>query len=774
MENDGSGNLPDPQVVLNWAKHYAFNLGWVIIPIHRFVGYGRKGEEVCSCEVRTGEKWKNCSGKAGKHPWVKWGGILSPQQGFDAFLGVWNENPHGVNIGIRTGKVSGIWALDLDEGVDKSGVASLERWLKEKTLSYEGDLNSTLIAKTGGGGYHYIFDYPEGLDKIPTVAPHPEMGPNVDIKGDGGYIIVHPAMHRSGNMYNWATPIGTDRTVLKLAPEVIITAVRKRQRVVGSVAAAYTPDLMELKLYAEDLANKKKSDIQKKVGKNMKEALAGNAIADEGGGHDCYRDIMFWIAKRWKRSSPEEIVQYFEESVKARFADRADASTDMSNLVDSMQSALEKHAEEATQWAAQVAINSEGRVVANDANMLLFFRNHEAWQGVFGYDRRLNKPVYLKRPPLVRSVDELDMSSDKSETALWFQTRGDMSGRFAQTDYSSAIMSASKDKMFDPLVDMLEELKGKWDGHPRLSTHLQRVAGVVDDRWSRLVFRKFMISGVARIMDPGCKVDTMFILEGDQGFKKSTFFSTLLPNDRYFSDGVSKVKTDIETIRLIHSGPLIFELGELSGLRKQEVDEIKAFLSTKVDLLRPLYEAPRQAKRRCIFVGSTNLNDYLRDATGGRRFWPVIVTRVIDIKTVIAERAQLWAEALVAYEAGEEWWLESAEDIALAKVEQDRRFEEDIWTPKVRIWLAKKKVPAPNEGATTQNEQFQEVANEKLAGDYVTVAQVAEHALDIEMKNARGGEGKRIEGILRKDCWLPVRVYINGKQTRVWKRPIGE
>lgn len=791
-ENETYENRPDPQTILNWAHFYSVVLGWVLIPIHKFMGYRHDGTERCSCEL-TGKKWKGCTGKAGKHPWgdidqgAKYGHILTPQQGLDIFAKALNRYPDGVNIGVRTGRLSGIWAIDVDMGTEKDGVASMEAWLTKNNLSY-ADLNSTLVAYTGGGGWHHVFAYPPNVDKIPTVAPHAGMGPHVDLKGDGGYIIVEPSVHRTGKIYRWSTstPIGKD--ALKLAPEVIITAVRKQQRGLGSLGGvggtggAYTPSLVELQEYAEELL-RKKSPTKNTAGRHMVEALKGNAIADEGGGHDAYRNICFYIALKWKRCDPSEVLTYFEDSVQARFAHKADVSTDMANLVDSMQTALDKVIDEAKSWTGQLALTGDGeRAAANDANLLLYFRNHEAWQGVFGYDLRLNKPVYLKRPPLVRVSDELDMTSDKSETALWFQTKGEMMGKVAANDYGSAVISASKDNEFDPLVDMLNELKGKWDGHPRLATHLQRVAGVEDDAWSRLVFRKFMISAVARIMVPGCKVDTMFILEGDQGFKKSTFFSTLIPHKRYFSDGIAKVKHDVETIRLIHSGPLIFELGELSGLRKQEVDEIKAFLSAEEDHLRPLYEAPRKVLRRVVFVGSTNLNDYLRDSTGGRRFWPVIVTRVIDIATVKEEREQLWAEALAAYGDGkglndgngERWWLETAEEHALAKIEQDRRYEEDIWTQKVRTYLTKKKVAIPEEGASTQNEQLQEVVNEKLPGEYVTVSQVAEHALDIEMKNARGGEAKRIESILRKDSWIPTRIYIDGKRTRVWKRPPGE
>ena len=775
-------NAPHPQTLLDWAKYYAFTLGWVIIPIHRIVGHRHDGTQVCSCEVSSGKKWKNCGGKAGKHPWVKWGQLTTPQEGFDSFMRVFNENPNGVNIGIRTGRESGIWAIDIDVGANKHGVEALEAWLTKNKLSYP-ELNAVaLIQRTGGGGFHYIFNYPaEG--KIPTVAPHKDMGPDVDIKGHGGYIIGEPSLHHMDVQYGFEGRMVASREEINDAPAIVVAAVFKQQRGPGTTSIEeYTPDRLDIQMYADELAAKR-HETSKRVGVDMQEALKGNAIAGEGGAHDGYRDIMFFIAKRWKRCNPDEIVAHFEDSVAARFAHKPDASTDIENVMDAMQSALAKVHEESTSWSAQVMMNSEGRVIANDANMLLFFRNHDAWKGVFGFDLRMNKPVYIRRPPLVRASEDLDMTSDKSETALWFQTRGGMSGRFAQNDMSSAIMAVSKDQAFDPLVDMLNELRGQWDGTPRLATAMQRVAGVPDDAWSRLVFRKWMISAIARIMIPGSKVDTMFILEGSQGFKKSTFFSTLLPETRYFSDGVSKVKQDVETLRLIHSGPLIFELGELSGLRKQEVDEIKAFLSGQEDLIRPLYEAPRQMKRRCIFVGSTNLNDYLRDSTGGRRFWPVVVTKVIDIKTVKEERAQWWAEALDAFGEGrplegrgERWWLEGGGEDALAAAEQDKRYEEDVWTPTVLAWLGKMKVPVPDGGVKTSTDQMQQdITNTPLAGiEHVTVLQVLKYAVEVDVAHARGAEAKRIEGILRRAGWVTGRVREGCKQVRAWKRPIGE
>ncbi len=768
--NAGGGAPPDPQTVLAWAQFYAQTMGWVIQPIHKFMGLDpQSGRSICSCEL-TGKKWNNCNeAKPGKHPWKGWNQapMETPEQGYATFFAIWQQYPNGVNIGVRTGPQSGIWALDLDMGGAKNGVVDMQQWLEKNGLSW-GEHLATLSAKTGGGGYHYVFSYPKDVGKIPTVAPHPDIGPSVDIKGDGGYILVAPSVHTSGKVYEWASPISKENC--RPAADKIVRAVEKKQRSVGSVDISYTPAIQELKDYADELS-RKKSPRAKQVGKYMADALEGYAIADEGGAHDAYRDIMYFIAKRWSRCDPKEVLSHFADSVTARFAHKADASTDMNNLMDSLFTALEKSREEAESWIGQVALNDQGRPMATDANLLLYFENHPAWKDSLGYDERRNRPVFLRKPPLqTRNPSEFEFARDKTKISLWFQARAQMMGRITKDDIHSAVLSSAWERPFDPLQQEVMKLSGTWDGTTRLETALQRCAGSPDSEWVRIVFPLWMKSLVARILWPGCKVDTMLILEGFQGYKKSSFFSSLLPDTRYFSDSLATVGHGIETIRQVHAGPAIFEIGELSGLKKQEVEAIKAFLSAQEDDLRPLYEPPRKAKRRAIFVGSTNLDNYLRDETGGRRFWPVKVTRKIDIKLVLDERAQWLAEALQRLTDGELWWLPDGRANELAAAEQDARYEEDIWHQPIDQWLSMEVTPvAANPSSGT--EQMQVEMNRERAGEFVTTVQVAQYALKVEIKNARSTEGFRINKILRHLGWMPVRASIGGKQVRAWKRP---
>ena len=766
---------PEAQAVISWASYYAFTMGWVIQPIHRSMGPDpATGRLRCSCEL-TGKKWNNCNvDKPGKHPWKGWkqAPMETPEQGFNTFKAIWDEYPTGVNIGVRTGAVSGIWALDLDMGTTKNGVAELHDWLGKNHLDWGKDLQ-TLSARTGGGGYHYVFRYPSDVEKIPTVAPHREMGDAIDIKGDGGYILVAPSMHASGTPYEWQEQPTPE--MVRLAPELVTKTVRGKAKAVNTTVAAataYTPSLEELKDYAAELA-RKRTDRAKTVGKHMVAALNGDPIAEDGGAHDAYRDIMYFIAKRWSQVDPAELLRHFEDSVQARYEGKPGASTDMSNLFDSLTTALSKAAEDAKSWIGQLQLSESGAPTSTDANLFLYFGNHEEWLNVFGYDMRRNKAVYRRRPPFPVDNFDFDLTRDKTRISLWFQGRARMVGKVAKDDVRGAVMSAALLQPFDPLYEWVMALDSKWDGTRRLETLMQRVAGVEDNAWVRTVFPLWMRSLVARITQPGCKVDTMLILEGDQGFKKSSFFAAMMPDDDFFSDSMSRVKHDVETVRLIHSGPAIFEASELSGLKKQEVEEIKAFLATRVDDLRPLYEAPKKAKRRFVIVGTTNRDDYLRDETGGRRFWPLKVTQKIDIVTVKAELEQLYAEALHDLKQGLIWWIPDEAE-AMAQKEQKARYEEDIWAEPVCRYLAWENRRPEHVEPTNASEQMADMNNHKKAGDVVTVAEVAEHALKIEMKNARGFEGIRIQKILQQEGWTPCRTYRAGKRVRGWKRPLDQ
>src|SRR5690606_2790431 len=234
-----------------------------------------------------------------------------------------------------------------------------------------------------------------------------------------------------------------------------------------------------------------------------------------------------------------------------------------------------------------------------------------------------------------------------------------------------------KDRIFDALSlcahkNRINDVKDyltslKWDGVKRLDTLLIDYLGAEDNVYTRAVIRKSLAAAVARVMTPGCKYDYVPILVGPQGIGKSTFLR-LLGKD-WYSDSLQTFEGK-EASEMIQ-GVWINELGELSGLSRAEINAVKQFLSRTEDIFREPYgRRTNRYPRRCVFFGTTNEDEFLRDRTGNRRFWPVVVGVQEPKKNVFRdlpeEVDQIWAEAFLAWQLGEPLYL-------TGEAEQDRK-----------------------------------------------------------------------------------------------------
>lgn len=252
----------------------------------------------------------------------------------------------------------------------------------------------------------------------------------------------------------------------------------------------------------------------------------------------------------------------------------------------------------------------------------------------------------------------------------------------------------SKDAVFDAVVMIAERNRShpvrnylnilKWDGKPRIDGWLNRYLGVRDSTYASVVGAKFLISAVARIFEPGCKVDHVLILEGLQGIGKSTAVTTLLPTPDWCTDELPDVTNKDAAIQL--NGAWIVEIAELDAMRRAEASSIKKFITRRIDRYRPPHgRVTVDIPRQCVFIGTDN-EVHFKDQTGNRRFWPVECGEC-DIIAMSHDRDQLWAEAVSRYRAGEKWWLTREQELTLAQPEQEARRERDPWEDQLANWL---------------------------------------------------------------------------------------
>jgi predicted P-loop ATPase len=246
---------------------------------------------------------------------------------------------------------------------------------------------------------------------------------------------------------------------------------------------------------------------------------------------------------------------------------------------------------------------------------------------------------------------------------------------------------AAERNQLSPVADYLKGLK--WDGVDRLDSWLVRYCGAPDTPFSAAAGRWWMISAAARALSPGCKVDHCLVLEGRQGSGKSSAFRALCPDPRWFTDSEPQIGNKDAYLSI--AGFWLVELAELDGITsRRESASIKSFITSAIDHYRPPYGARTiSAKRTCVFCGTVNRSEYLRDETGNRRFWPVRTGAdgAIKLGALGDVRDQLWAEARARYEGGEVWYPVTTEEHGLCREEQAERFVVDPWQEIIASWL---------------------------------------------------------------------------------------
>ena len=323
-------------------------------------------------------------------------------------------------------------------------------------------------------------------------------------------------------------------------------------------------------------------------------------------------------------------------------------------------------------WERQLTLDRGGNIEQTPENLLRILRNDPEIRGVFAYNRLSGELVRLRpcawNRRKVHTLRDGDVWSDVDDARLraYMETRW---GIDFPRKLDDAVEIVANDNAFDPLQDYLEGLV--WDGTDRLDTMLVRWMGAEDTPFVRAATRKWMCGAVARALRPGCKFDNMLVLTGAQGIGKSELGRQL--SKGWFTDSIDKLGNGKDAQDAV-GGVWIAEIAELSGMRKAEIEDVKNYISKQDDRFRRAYARRKSVTpRRCVFYGTTNDADFLRDRTGNRRFWPVEVRGIGHGEKVKhelgAEVDQLWAEAVVRYKEGETLWM-SDELAALAEEAQ--------------------------------------------------------------------------------------------------------
>ncbi|QRN84853.1 hypothetical protein JR334_07675 [Clostridia bacterium] len=366
------------------------------------------------------------------------------------------------------------------------------------------------------------------------------------------------------------------------------------------------------------------------------------------------------------KSVRKQLAKEREEEVKEEFAVQQDVKS-----------------AESQDWELSLELNKNGTVKDTLINITEILRHDPMFQAI-AYNE-LSHAIDVNGTLPWKQVKSGWNDSDLSRAKVYFDMKY---GIWSPGKFKDGLLTAVSERMFHPVKQYFSELP-VWDGTERVDRLLIDYLGAEDNIYTRSVMRKTLCAAVARIYEPGIKFDYVLILNGDQGIGKSTFFAKLA--GKWFSDSltVSDMRDKAAAEKL--QGYWILELGELAGLRKMDVETVKSFITRTDDKFRQSYGVNvENHPRQCVIVGTTNAEKgFLRDVTGNRRFWPVYVKvgkKSIWDDLTDSKVAQVWAEAIVKYQAGEDLNLKG-EAAVFAYRSQQESMEEDDREGLVREYL---------------------------------------------------------------------------------------
>jgi predicted P-loop ATPase len=563
-------------------------------------------------------------------------GYKDATRSFDQIKSWWSQFPNA-NIGLNLER-SGLVCIDID---------NYKTECEFNTFVQDRDLPKTLMQKSASGGTHLIYKANEDDDYPGTLCK------GVDIKYRG-YILLSPSTFDDAP-YEWANSIEPAK-----APEWLSKAPLKTSRASQTSKKCQPPELQ---------ARQWPQDINELLG----------IIHEDGWHNTVLRYVGHLVAKGVKDPEIHKITDQL--TLETHGVDQTRQEVQV--MIDGARS-KGFGSDLIKQETAQLITTSHGNIASNHFNVSTILSQQSPWNKVFAYNEFADRKMVITKPPGERGNPSFfkprDVKdSDYTKVIKWLNQNGFPT--VSKQVVIDCVEGLCEDNIISPVRHYLEGLKfDPVSDKSQLSTWMEIYLGVKpktpeEEQYVRAVSRLSLIQAVARALSPGCKADSVPILEGGQGLGKSTALRALCGTE-WFGDALPPMGTKDASDYL--RGKWFIEFAELAYQRKADIETQKAFISKCEERFRPAYGREEIFHpRTCVFWGTTNRTDYLKDETGNRRFLPVRVTQV-DIEGLKANRDKLWAEAVHYYRAGENYWLEGKLS-KYAEQQANERFEEDPW-----------------------------------------------------------------------------------------------
>lgn len=345
-------------------------------------------------------------------------------------------------------------------------------------------------------------------------------------------------------------------------------------------------------------------------------------------------------------------------------------------------------------WQEDLSRDRDGRVAATTANVLAVLANDSRWSGVLRYDEFANEIVFGAAPPWhaddaasrpVRS-GALWVDDDDTRMSSWLARHYGI--RIQPHAVMPCVVVAARRHGVHPVREYLSSLK--WDDQRRLDSVFVRHLGAEDSPYVREVAMRWFVGAVARIFEPGCKMDMVPVLISKQGLGKAKFLRGLA-GDWYLN--LNGNFRDVETLKRLQARWLV-EFAELAGMKRSDNESTKSFVTDCEDTYRPSYARRVQRHpRQCVFIGTANDQEFLTDSTGNRRWYPILCLGApgsFDEVVLLAERDQLWAEAVATYRERGAYWPEDEAFITAARSAQEASRSSDSWEEIIEEYIADK------------------------------------------------------------------------------------